>query len=48
MSPLIWIIIAIIVLIVAIYIVTYNGLQRTKVYAEEAWSQIDVQLKRRN
>ena len=48
MSPLIWIIIAIIVLIVAIYIVTYNGLQRAKVYAEEAWSQIDVQLKRRN
>ena len=48
MSPLIWIILAIIVLIVAIYIVTYNGLQRAKVYAEEAWSQIDVQLKRRN
>lgn len=45
---LIWIILAIIVLIVAIYIVTYNGLQRAKVYAEEAWSQIDVQLKRRN
>ena len=41
-------ILAIIVLIVAIYIVTYNGLQRAKVYAEEAWSQIDVQLKRRN
>lgn len=30
MSPLIWIIIAIIVLIVAIYIVTYNGLQEQK------------------
>lgn len=48
MSSLTWIILAIIVLIVAIYIVTYNGLQRARVYAEEAWSQIDVQLKRRN
>ena len=44
MSPLLWIILAIIVLIVAIY----NGLQRAKVYTEESWSQIDVQLKRRN
>lgn len=48
MSTLTWIILAIIVLIVAIYIITYNGLQRARVYAEEAWSQIDVQLKRRN
>lgn len=48
MSPLIWIIIAIIVLIIAIYIVTYNGVQKARVYVDEAWSQIDVQLKRRN
>ncbi|MGO5260887.1 LemA family protein [Lactobacillus amylovorus] len=48
MSPLLWIILAIIVLIVAIYIIAYNGLQRAKVYTEESWSQIDVQLKRRN
>jgi Uncharacterized conserved protein len=48
MSPLFWIILAIIVLIVAIYITAYNGLQRAKVYTEESWSQIDVQLKRRN
>lgn len=48
MSPLLWIILAIIVLIVAIYITAYNGLQRAKVYTEESWSQIDVQLKRRN
>lgn len=48
MSPLLWIILAIIVLIVAIYITAYNGLQKAKVYTEEAWSQIDVQLKRRN
>ena len=30
------------------YITTYNGLQKAKVYTEESWSQIDVQLKRRN
>lgn len=48
MSPLLWIILAIIVLIVAIYITAYNSLQRAKVYTEESWSQIDVQLKRRN
>lgn len=48
MSPLIWIILILLILIVAIYITTYNGLQRAKVYTEEAWSQIDVQLKRRN
>ena len=48
MSPLLWIILIIIVLIVAIYITTYNGLQISRVYVDEAWSQIDVQLKRRN
>ncbi|MDR4288141.1 LemA family protein, partial [Bacillus thuringiensis] len=48
MSPLLWIILIIIVLIVDIYITTYNGLQRSRVYVDEAWSQIDVQLKRRN
>lgn len=48
MSPLLWIILIIIVLIAAIYITAYNGLQRAKVYTDESWSQIDVQLKRRN
>lgn len=48
MSPLVWIILIIIILIAAIYITAYNGLQKAKVYTEEAWSQIDVQLKRRN
>lgn len=48
MSPLLWIILIIIVLLIAIYIVIYNGLQRAKVYVDESWSQIDVQLKRRN
>ncbi|WP_297815888.1 LemA family protein [uncultured Lactobacillus sp.] len=43
-----WVIIIILVLLVAIYIAIYNGLQKAKIHAEEAWSQIDVQLKRRN
>lgn len=46
-----WLLIIIIVLAVILiggYIVLYNGLQRAKVYTEEAWSQIDVQLQRRN
>ena len=41
-----WIIIIILILLVAIYIGIYNGLQKAKVHADEAWSQIDVQLKR--
>ncbi|MFT8727826.1 MAG: LemA family protein [Liquorilactobacillus ghanensis] len=45
---MIWIIILIVVVLAAIYIVIYNGLQKAKVYTEESWSQIDVQLKRRN
>lgn len=45
---LVWIILIIAILLVAIYITTYNGLQKAKVYTEESWSQIDVQLKRRN
>ena len=44
----IWIAVIIVVLILAIYIAIYNGLQKAKVYTDEAWSQIDVQLKRRN
>lgn len=48
MSPLLWIILILVVLIIGIYITAYNGLQKAQVYTEEAWSQIDVQLKRRN
>lgn len=48
MSPLIWVLIIIIVLLIAIYIGVYNGLQRARVHAQESWSQIDVQLNRRN
>lgn len=44
----VWIIAILIVLIVIFYISAYNGLQKAKVNTEEAWSQISVQLKRRN
>lgn len=42
------IVIALIAIVVAVYISMYNGLQRAKVNTDESWSQIDVQLKRRN
>ncbi|GAB6093642.1 LemA family protein [Furfurilactobacillus curtus] len=42
------IIVVILVLLVAIYIGQYNGLVRSRTYTQESWSQIDVQLKRRN
>lgn len=42
------IVIALVVIVVAVYISMYNGLQRAKVNTDESWSQIDVQLKRRN
>jgi len=43
----IWIAIAIVVLIVLFLIAVYNGLVGKRVRCREAWSQIDVQLKRR-
>lgn len=42
-----WIIIAVIVLLVIIFAAMYNGLVRLNVRADEAWSDITVQLKRR-
>jgi len=42
-----WIIIGIVVLLVIISIVMYNGLIRSRNQVENSWSQIDVQLKRR-
>jgi len=44
---MIWILLVIIVAIVIYGIVAYNGLIRGKNQIENAWSQIDVQLKRR-
>jgi LemA protein len=46
MSPLL-LVIGLIVLVVVYLWSVYNGLIRSKTMIEEAWSQIDVQLKRR-
>lgn len=47
MSPTLLIILGLIVLVVLWLIVAYNGLVRLKNRTDEAWSDIDVQLKRR-
>jgi len=47
MSTLAWIIIGIGAVVVIWFVSTYNRLQRLKVYITEAWSGIDVQLKRK-
>src|SRR3954452_19789295 len=44
---MIWILLVVVVAIVIYCIVAYNGLIRGKNQIENAWSQIDVQLKRR-
>jgi LemA protein len=41
------IVIVVVVILVAIVVVMYNGLVRARNQTENAWSQIDVQLKRR-
>ena len=43
----IWIVLGVVVLIVLYLIVTYNGLVRLRNRIENAWAQIDVQLRRR-
>ncbi|MGT2845661.1 LemA family protein [Streptococcus massiliensis] len=45
---MLWIILAIIVVVALFVIAVYNGLVRARMQTQEAWSQIDVQLKRRN
>lgn len=42
-----WIILAVVVVVVLWLVLAYNGLVRTRTEAQEAWSDIDVQLKRR-
>ncbi len=42
-----WIILAIVVLILIIIVAMFNGLVRLRTRAQEGWSDIDVQLKRR-
>lgn len=44
---LIWILLVIAVVLVLVVIGIYNGLVKTKIRVEEAWSDITVQLKRR-
>ncbi len=44
---LMWIIIAVLVVLVVVVVGLYNGLVRTRVRVDEAWSDITVQLKRR-
>ena len=41
------IVILVLVVIIGIYVVMYNGLVQLRVHAQESWSQIDVQLQRR-
>lgn len=43
----VWIVIAVIVVLIIIFAAMYNGLVRLNVRADEAWSDITVQLKRR-
>ena len=42
-----WIVLIIIIAIIAFVISIYNGLVKSKMKVENAWSQIDVQLQRR-
>ena len=48
MNTLLWIVLAIIAVVVFAIIAMYNGLIRLRVRVDEAWSDIDVQLKRRH
>ena len=45
---MIWVILGIIVLIVLFLVLTYNGMVKARNKVDEAWSGIDVQLKRRH
>ncbi|HTW96963.1 MAG TPA: LemA family protein [Candidatus Methylomirabilis sp.] len=47
MNAALWIILGIIIILVVWVIAMYNGLVRGKNRTDEAWSDIDVQLKRR-
>jgi LemA protein len=44
---IVWIIVALVVLLIGYAVVTYNGLVSMRNRIENAWAQIDVQLKRR-
>jgi len=42
-----WIVLGVVVIVVLWLIIAFNGLVRLRTQAQEAWSDIDVQLKRR-
>ena len=42
-----WIVIGVVVVLVLLVILLFNGLVRSRNRVDNAWSQIDVQLKRR-
>jgi LemA protein len=44
----IWIVIAVVILVVGWLVLTYNGLVTARNRTQEAWSEIDVELKRRH
>ena len=44
---MIWIIVGVVVVLVAIFAAMYNGLIKLNIRADEAWSDITVQMKRR-
>ena len=48
MTTFVWIILALLVLLILWFIGVYNGLIRLKNQTDEAWSDINVQLKRRH
>jgi len=47
MTALIIVLVIVVLLVIVVAVVSYNGLVRMRNQVENAWSQIDVQLKRR-
>lgn len=43
-----WIIVGIVIVLALLWVGIYNGLVQARMRTQESWSQIDVQLKRRN
>jgi LemA protein len=48
MNVAVWVIIGVVVVLLIMFIATYNGLVRLRNQVKNAWAQIDVQLKRRH
>ncbi|MFH0856731.1 MAG: LemA family protein [bacterium] len=47
MNTILWVVLAVIIIAILWLIAVYNGLIKAKTRTDEAWSDIDVQLKRR-